>query len=60
MLLKMTEKKSVYPILPRPTPILDAIRGREGKGAQFLKEYSWAATWIGFAIAVAALAGSQS
>lgn len=56
----MAKERPLFPIINRPTPVLDRVRKTlEPAEESLLKEYSWAATWVSFAIAVAALAGSR-
>jgi len=49
----------IFPILDRPTPILDVLRSEKREPGKLLNKYSWAATWVSLALAVSAIAATR-
>jgi len=56
----MRKEKPLFPIIDRPTPIMDRLRKTvEPAEGSLLKDYSWAATWVSLALAVTAIAATR-
>jgi len=55
------KEKPLFPIIDRPTPIIDRLRKTiEPAEESLLKDYSWLATWGSLALALGAMAVARS